>query len=76
MLLVDDPNVHGSIKPMLIIPLNGAMAQQVKVSVDAGEGQCAFLNLQEVEVHSQCIEGDACLQGLNSCDASSTQPVS
>jgi len=60
LFFLDDP-ANGPINPILVVPFDGVVAQRVKVSIDAGQGDCIFLNLQGVEVFSQCLESqDSC----------------
>jgi hypothetical protein len=66
--ITHDPATMGEIKTMWVATFNDVTANKVRVSVqNPEEGQCSFLNLAEVEVRSQCLEGDACLTGYG-CD--------
>ena len=55
---------------MLVVHFDDVPTRKVKISVphDGFGEECDFLNLEEVQVYSACIEGDACRTGF-SCEA-------
>jgi len=59
-----NPAATGEIKTMWIAMFADVVALKVRLSVQHPEGTCEFLNLAEVEVRSNCIEGDSCLTGF------------
>ncbi|CAB9496627.1 F5/8 type C domain [Seminavis robusta] len=51
----------GAIKPMLIVHFDSVETRKVRLSLKRGPNDlCGFLNLEEVQVYSDCIPGDAC----------------
>jgi len=64
-----DPNVEGLINSMWVATFENIVpnVRKVFLSTNHPEGFCEFLNLAEVEVMSECLDGDACLTGFG-CD--------
>lgn len=65
-----DPIMDGLINTMWIASFEQSVpnVRKVFLSTIHPEGFCEFLNLAEVEVMSECLDGDSCMTGFG-CDA-------
>lgn len=63
-----NPESEGEINNMWVAHfLPKSMAWYVRVMTEQPDGECQFLNLAEVEVISECMEGDACMDPSYQC---------
>jgi hypothetical protein len=70
----DNP-ATSTIKPMLIVHFDEVTTQKVRLSLKRHPNElCQFLNLEEVQVYSKCLEGDAC-KTETGCANAETIPV-
>ena len=51
---------------MLIVHFDNVETRKVRITVPHGGlgDECDYLNLEEVQVYSACVEGDACRTGM------------